>query len=632
MIFDKASAAKNIRWKIGILLVWGFLASAAWGQAPLADEKSEAPPAATVERESKTIDRRDSDSGDDDELADSTMSEYRIELDAPGAVSGFLQRYLDLYRMQRRKDLSDEDFLLLVEQTPQNVQSLLKTQGYFNAEAESWVTEGDDGVTVHLRVVPGQQVIVTKVDVRVTGAIEQDEETMTRFRRALDRWLWRLPEGAPFDQTAWDESKRRAHDYIVSRHYATATIASSKAEIDPKTHQAILTLEIASGQAYVFGEVSIIGIERYPENVVRDLIRFRPGDGYQRRDLLDLQSELQGLPYFGGVLVEALPSVEAPYVAPVVVTVQEVPHNKLDLGVGYSTNYGLRLQTRYAYNNVLSRGWVFDTQLNLSANEKQGEVGLSFPRKQNGYEHRLYVAYNDSNLQGIRSRASKWGASRTKTHNKIERMMSVEFLNENRHDDYGTEDSLKALPFTYRWVKRDVRTQRNPRRGNIVQLEGSAALKGLLTDESFIRLYGRGVQYWPVGDKHVALARLEVGQTFTRHPGKVPSDYLFRAGGSNSVRGYDYQSLGIIHRTTAWPGRVLATGSFEYQHTVYGDWRAAAFVDYGDAADRWSDWSGKAGVGVGARWASPVGMLGADLAYGVDAKTWRFYFSLGMSF
>jgi len=632
------------------LLVGGFMASVVWGQAPSADEEDEAPPVAAVEKENNAADRRSgrsnrtadrtadriadkrADREEDDEDAVPPMGGYRIELDAPGAVSGFLQKYLDLYRMQKRKDLSGEDFLLMVDQTPQNVQSLLKTLGYFDATAETRVTQEESGVTVHLNVAPGQQVIVTKVDVRVTDEIEQDEAAMAQFRRARERWLWRLPEGAPFDQAAWDDSKRRVLDYIASRRYATATIASSKAEIDPKTHQATLTLEIASGPAYVFGEVSIVGLEKYPENVMRDLIRFKPGDAYQRRELLNLQSELQSLSYFSGVVIEAQPSEEAPYVAPVLVTVQEVPHNKLDLGVGYSTNYGLRLQTRYTYNNVLNRGWVFDTLLNLSSKEQQGEVGLSFPRKQSGYGHRLYAAYNNNNLQGIRSRTGKLGVSRSKTQDKVERLMSVEFVNENRHDDYGNEDHLRALPFNYRWVQRDVRTQRNPRNGNIVQLEGSVALKGLLTDESFVRLYGRGVQYWPVGDKHVALARLEVGQTFARHPEKVPSDYLFRAGGSNSVRGYDYQSLGIVDRAATWPARVLATGSLEYQHTVYGDWRAAVFVDYGDAADRWVDWSGKTGVGVGARWASPVGMLGADLAYGVNDKTWRFYFSLGMSF
>jgi len=617
MVFDKASAVKKCRAMIVLFFVGGFIASAAWGQAPSLIEKS-----GNAENNS---------SENNSTRAALASNGYRIELNAPRGVADYLQKYLDLYRMQKRKDVAEEDFLLLVDQVPHNVQSLLKTLGYFEAQTEAQVRQDENGVTVVLKVDTGQQVRVTKVDVRVTGAIEQDEEMMAQFRRALSRWLWRLPEGAAFEQAAWDDSKRRALDYFVSRRYATAVITGSKAEVDLKTHQATLTVDIASGPSYVFGEVTIVGLESYPEKVVRDLIRFKPGAAYQRRDLLNLQSELQSLPYFGGVVVETLPSEEAPYVAAVTVTVQELPHNKLDLGIGFSTNYGMRLQTGYTYNNLWSRGWVFDSMLNLSSREQQAEVGLSFPKETSGYVNRLYAAFNDSNLQGIRSRVGKLGVSRSKTEGLIERIMSVEFINENRRDDYGADESMRALPFSYRWIRRDVQTQRNPRSGNILQLESSVAVKGLLTDESFARLYGRGIQYWPVGDNNVALARLEVGQTFTNYPEKVPSDYLFRAGGSNSVRGYDYQSLGIIHGVTAWPGRVLATGSVEYQQMVYKEWRAAVFADYGDAANTWSDWRGKTGVGVGARWVSPVGMLGADLAYGLNNQAWRFYFSLGMS-
>ncbi|MDR2017046.1 MAG: hypothetical protein LBP90_05520, partial [Burkholderiales bacterium] len=392
------------------------MASAVWGQAPSEGEGNETPP--MVAAGSNAIDRRNNYEADDDEQAVLAMGGYRVELEAPGKIKSFLERYLDLYRMQKRKDLSREDFLLLVDRTPQNVQSLLKTQGYFEAQAETRVTQDGDSVTVHLKVVPGTQVMVTKVDVRVTGAIEQDEAMMAQFRRALERWLWRLPEGEPFDQAAWDDSKRRVHDYISSRRYATATIAESKAEIDSKTYQATLTLNIVSGPAYVFGEVSIVGMERYPEKVVRDLIRFEPGATYRRSDLLDLQSELQSLSYFSGVVIEALPSDEAPYVAPVVINVQEMPYNKLDLGVGYSTNYGPRLQSKYTYNNVLNRGWVFDSLLDLSKNKQQAEVGLSFPKQLSGYGHRVYAAYNDNDFQGIRSRAGRLGVSRAQNRDK----------------------------------------------------------------------------------------------------------------------------------------------------------------------------------------------------------------------
>lgn len=112
----------------------------------------------------------------------------------------------------------------------------------------------------------------------------------------------------------------------------------------------------------------------------------------------------------------------------------------------------------------------------------------------------------------------------------------------------------------------------------------------------------------------------------------MPTEWLFRTGGAGSVRGYDYQSLGVKTGGTVAPGRVMATGSLEYQLPVYREWRAAAFVDHGGAAARWGDFSGVTGAGLGARWVSPVGVLGADIARGFDEKTWRLHIALGLAF
>lgn len=47
-------------------------------------------------------------------------------------------------------------------------------------------------------------------------------------------------------------------------------------------------------------------------------------------------------------------------------------------------------------------------------------------------------------------------------------------------------------------------------------------------------------------------------------------------------------------------------------------WGAAAFVDAGDAFNSPSDYRVRSGVGVGARWRSPVGLVRVDVAHGID--------------
>ena len=79
-------------------------------------------------------------------------------------------------------------------------------------------------------------------------------------------------------------------------------------------------------------------------------------------------------------------------------------------------------------------------------------------------------------------------------------------------------------------------------------------------------------------------------------------------------------------------GRVLALASIEYQHPVVRDWYGAAFVDAGNAADRWADWDPVYGIGVGVRWRSPVGPVSVDVAWGEADRRLRFHFSVGYAF
>jgi translocation and assembly module TamA len=112
----------------------------------------------------------------------------------------------------------------------------------------------------------------------------------------------------------------------------------------------------------------------------------------------------------------------------------------------------------------------------------------------------------------------------------------------------------------------------------------------------------------------------------------VPSTFLFRAGGDQSVRGYGYQTLGVKEGVATVGGRYLATASAELQYWFKPPWGMAVFYDAGNAADRVADLRPKVGYGVGARWRSPAGPINVDIAYGQAERQVRLHFSLGFTF
>jgi translocation and assembly module TamA len=129
--------------------------------------------------------------------------------------------------------------------------------------------------------------------------------------------------------------------------------------------------------------------------------------------------------------------------------------------------------------------------------------------------------------------------------------------------------------------------------------------------------------------------RGELGKVEVDTADIVPTRFLFRTGGSTTVRGYDFESLGVARGGAIVGGRALAVGSVEYVHWLQrwgGNWGIAGFVDVGDAADSFKDLDPAVGVGVGVRWRTVAGPLALDVAYGERERQFRVHFSVAIAF
>lgn len=564
-------------------------------------------------------------------VAAAELFRYDLDIEAPGEIKSLLLQYLEVARSRGTERMSAEQLLRLLEATPEEVARLLETEGYFTPEVKLTYQESRNPPRVLLQVDPGEPVRVGGVQLTLTGAVADSPQTLEALRAQILA-AWSLPQGDVFHQKGWDEIKKRSLSLLQEKGYAAASIAQSEARVDPAAHSVELALTLESGAAYRFGPVSVSGLKYYPESLVRDQAKFSLGGEYRRSDLVDLQSSLHDLPHFSLVVVDTEPSQTPPFEVPVHVDVQEAPRHKVTTGLGYSTNTGYKTELGYRFLNLANRGWISESKLRLEQFEQAAETSVTFPRGGSGYEHRVYAGYLRSDVQNLLSRTWRVGVSRQRQNFHLSRTWSLEYLSEQRKLADGTRESPRSLALKYQWLLRDVDDVRNPRRGDLLQLETGGAHKMLLSDASFLRLYGRGVHYWPLGRQHVLIARGELGQTFAGGQSNVPSDWLFRTGGAGSVRGYDYQSLGVESGGSVVPGRVMATAALEYQIPVYRDWRAATFIDHGSAAESWGELHGVTGVGVGARWVSPVGVLGLDVARGIEKRQWRLHVALGLAF
>jgi len=105
----------------------------------------------------------------------------------------------------------------------------------------------------------------------------------------------------------------------------------------------------------------------------------------------------------------------------------------------------------------------------------------------------------------------------------------------------------------------------------------------------------------------------------------------FFAGGDNSVRGYDFETIGPVDADgNVTGGNNLAVFSLEYDRLISKSWSLAAFVDTGSAFNDF-DVDFKTGAGVGIRWYSPLGPIRVDVAHplGESDRSTRLHITLG---
>ncbi|PLQ01505.1 hypothetical protein CYJ10_07455 [Cupriavidus pauculus] len=572
--------------------------------------------------------------------AHAAKAQYKVEIDAPKALKDILEEHLDLARYATRTDISDDQFQYMVETVGDQVRQFASTEGWFDPVTKATVEGEGDHRVVHLSVDPGARTVIRRADVEVSGpAATLSPEQVEQMRKK-----WGLPVGQPFRQADWDKAKEDALVQLQSKSYYGAKLASSQARIEPDEQAADLRAKYESGPAYVLGPLEIEGTRRYPAQIIRNVNPLGEGEPYRVERLLEFQRAVQNQPYFSNVQVElqeppAATSAEAAaqqqtVTAPVKVKVREYPTHRLSSGVGFTTDTGAQVEGRYSYYNLFNRAWVLDTQARIEQKRQYGFVEMAMPPDPHTYRNSIYTSYERLiDVESTDTKSWRAGLKRSRSREKYDTTVSLDFYYDVL-TPYGEPSQYsKALVPAFAWTRRDVDNPVFPRRGNVINTQIGVAAKGLLSDATFLRVYGRIRQYVPVGNRDLFVARLELGADMTSNdPALIPATLRFRAGGTDSIRGYSYQSIGTPSGQSVLPARYLGTGSLEYQYWFKPDWGAAVFWDMGTATNNLDGIKIYHGVGVGARWRSPVGPVQLDIGYGIQQKQFRPHISLGVAF
>jgi translocation and assembly module TamA len=558
-----------------------------------------------------------------------TVNGYTVDIDGAGKFRSLLIENLEIQRYAG-EEMRLEELQRLVETAPGKIRALLATEGYFSPAIEPTLEQKDGRWIAHFGVKLGPPTLIESVDINFSGQIAKDAPELKRMN-ALRR-QWKLERGERFRQEEWNSAKNAILKGLLNRNYPAAKIANSEARIDPEQRTARLTVEVDSGPAFTFGELQIQGLERYSRDIIDRLNPIKPGDPFSQEKLSELQTRLQNTGYFRSAFATIDVDANNPKRVPVRVDLTENQRNRLAFGVGFSTDTGANVQVKWLNRDFLNRNWRLESELRLDRDTRILGADVFFPALRNGWLPSAGARYERTDIAGEINNKIRAGGRLASPVKENQQTWSVSYLADRQEVPGIPPNNRQALIGSYGYTIQRLDNPLNPRRGYVASAELSVGPKGLLNEESLARIIGKATRLSPIGQRWDTILRGEIGQVFGAGRETVPADLLFRTGGNQSVRGYDYNRLGVPLNGAIVGGSVMSAVSAELIYRITPQWGAAVFVDAGDAADSWDDFRVNVGTGVGARWRSPIGPVSIDLAYGHTTGKPQLHFSVGYAF
>lgn len=416
--------------------------------------------------------------------------------------------------------------------------------------------------------------------------------------------------------------------------HAKATIGGQDVIARHNDQELDVDIQIEPGPKLRFGNVSYAGTSDVREKRIREMLGLPTGEVYSPEELNDAANRLRRSGAFKTVVLKEAETPNADGTLDYSLTVIDELPRRFGFSAEFSTVDGALVSGFWLHRNVFGGAERFRVD---------GEIA-GIGSESSGYADEFGgVDYKTSFRL---SRPAAWGPDNTAfIFGELEHLDEPDYLEQqatlgigiNRHfsdDLYGevagglrysrAEDAFGNREFNHvifpsrlEWDKRG--NEGDPRNGfffdarvtPLVGYNGSADLIHLDLDNRAYVSFG-------ANDLITLAGRVQIGSDLGASTEDTPPDYLFFSGGGDTVRGQRYQSLGAGENNgDTVGGRSFLGVSAEVRSRITDTLGVVGFVDYGFVgSESWIDEDSNehSGLGLGVRYATPIGPIRVDIA------------------
>jgi len=499
-----------------------------------------------------------------------------------------------------------------------------------------------------------------------------------------------LQTGDLFKLTDLQLIMQQVSDLYGDQGYAFANVVPLT-DTDPEGRVVDITFDVQKGDKVRIGRIDITGNDPTFDKVIRREIPVNEGDVYSGTGINEARQRLERLGFFETVRITT-PRGQSNDELDMKVEVVEQPTGSFSVGAGFSNLENFVFTTNVSKNNFLGRGYVMSAAINASQRRQQGNIQLFDPHFLDSRWTFRINGYNISR-QFIEDEYQRGGSIAVGRYLDARDDVRLEF-------DYTFEDTgLNNIdPYKERLLGGalyrngltstgglslvvDKRNNRiNATRGvfstTTMNLSGGVRLN----DEELLSVFGGEFNFYelrwnfrayqpvsPTGDWLIFKYNGTIGRIGSTDGTVIPFIHRYRAGGINSVRGYDWYALGPSIRAsgyqnsmrspfvslddpTASDDRLIVGGvetwinNFELEMPVVRQAGISTVVFF-DAGNAFGDpWGGghinplelRMSYGFGVRWFSPMGPLRFEWGFPINPREYErnavFDFSIGSLF
>ncbi|MDY0006143.1 MAG: autotransporter assembly complex family protein [Spongiibacteraceae bacterium] len=524
---------------------------------------------------------------------------------APEALATNIRAHLDL------SDIRPGNSVVSIRRLiREDVQRAGRALGYYHMQVDySW--QGD---TLQLAVQPGPRLVWSEPEIATVTQDKPAEAVRAAIRQHP------FTADTPFLHATYDQYKSTLLRTAEESGFLNAAYTTSTLLIDTTTNQARAVLTLRLGEAHHIRHIGFSG-SRISESVLRQITGVSEGALFTSAVRNEMQRNLETFGAFKRVSVTIARDQAASI--DIHIELEDKPGHEFQVGLGFGTDTGVRTRFRWIWPVVNDAAHRMSTELKISEPEQtlttSYYIPLADPLTQN---LEISATWERQDIEDTDSNSVQLGVT---LNDALTDDWLVGYSTKLIYEDYqqGNEPRTSQI-YLLPGISLDhlvLAQGLDPRTGHRTWLSADFSNEELGADIQFLRLNAGYKRLLPVADRHDLIGRLELGVLLTDDIQQVPASQRFFTGGDQTVRGYDYQSIGPKDADGSLiGGKYLNVVSLEYNYRLFTHWKVALFTDAGRAFNDGFNESWRRSVGVGIRWLSPIGQIRIDVATPVESE------------